>query len=146
MEMISAYDFMPTLLEYLGLPVPDAENLPGKSFLPLLLDQPMKEWRNIVIFDEYGPVRMIRTKEWKYVHRYPKGPNELYDLVNDSDERRNLVDEPSQKKRIEELKAEMEAWFARYVDPTRDGIVDDGTDPPDHHGQVRLVRISRKDK
>ena len=26
---------------------------------------------------------MIRTQEWKYVHRYPYGPHELYDLVND---------------------------------------------------------------
>ena len=143
-EMVSAYDFMPTLLEYLDLPVPNAENLPGTSFLPLLLDQPMEGREKVVIFDEYGPVRMIRTEEWKYVHRYPNGPNELYDLVNDPDERRNLIDDPPQKKRIEELKAEMEAWFARYVVPSRDGIIDDGTDPPNHHGQTRLVRIDRK--
>jgi len=93
-----------------------------------------------VIFDEYGPVRMIRTEEWKYVHRYPNGPNELYDLVNDPDERRNLIDDPIQKKRVEELKAQMEDWFAKYVEPSRDGIIDDGTEPPDHHGQVRLVK------
>jgi arylsulfatase A-like enzyme len=142
-EMVSAYDFMPTLLEYLDLPVPDAGNLPGSSFLPLLLDQPVNGRENVVIFDEYGPVRMIRTRRWKYVHRYPDGPNELYDLISDPDERENLVNDPSQKRRIEELKAEMEAWFARYVDPSRDGTVDDGTEPPDYHGQVRLVRIAR---
>ena len=28
--------------------------------------------------DEYGANRMIRTKEWKYIHRYPYGPHELY--------------------------------------------------------------------
>ncbi len=39
-----------------------------------------------MVFDEYGLVRMIRTREWKYVHRYPYGPHELYDLTRDPDE------------------------------------------------------------
>ena len=37
----------------------------------------------VFVLDEYGPTRMIRTHRWKYVHRYPDGPNELYDLAND---------------------------------------------------------------
>ena len=83
---------------------------------------------------------MIRTRQWKYVHRYPNGPNELYDLVNDPDERRNLINDPSQKERIKELKLRMEAWFAKYVDPSCDGTVDDGTNPPDYNGQVRSIK------
>ena len=47
----------------------------------------------MIVFDEYGPVRMIRTGEWKYVHRYPKGPRELYDMVNDRFEADDLSDE-----------------------------------------------------
>jgi arylsulfatase A-like enzyme len=64
---------------------------------------------------------MIRTREWKYVHRYPYGPHELYDLASDPEERRNLVDEPGRQNRVQELKAGLEAWFVRYVDPTFDG-------------------------
>ena len=139
-EMVSAYDFMPTLLGYLGLPVPKDRNLPGKSFLFPLLDPSIRGREDVVIFDEYGPVRMIRTRRWKYVHRYPNGPNELYDLVNDPDERRNLINDSSQKERIKELKLRMEAWFAKYVDPSCDGTVDDGTNPPDYNGQVRLIK------
>ena len=134
---------MPTLLEYLGLPVPEDRNLPGTSFLSLLLDRSAKIREDIVIFDEYGPVRMIRTEEWKYVHRYPDGPNDLYNLISDPDERQNLITDPFYKKRVEDLKVKMETWFARYVDPSRDGLIDDGTDPPDHHGQVRLVRKNK---
>jgi len=51
-----------------------------------------------------------------------------------------LIDDPSQKKRIKELREEMEEWFARYVDLSKDGIIDDGTEPPDHYGQTRLIR------
>ena len=81
------------------------------------------------MFDEYGPARMIRTKEWKYIHRYPYGPHELYDLKNDPDERfnllwetRNFVHSPAfVEKKADELFHEMQAWFLEYVKPTRDG-------------------------
>ena len=73
---------------------PDA--LPGRSFAPLLRGRDTcRATQHVVVYDEYGPVRMIRTATWKYVHRYPYGPHELYDLVNDPDERHNLVDDPA---------------------------------------------------
>lgn len=122
--MVSVHDFMPTLLDYVNLPLPDT-NLPGKSFLPVLKGEQDTGNDEIVIYDEYGYCRMIRTLDFKYVHRYPDGPNELYDLVNDADERVNLVDDPAEATRIKELKAQMEAWFKKYVIPEKDGITAD---------------------
>jgi choline-sulfatase len=122
--MVSAYDVLPTILEYVGLPLPDDRPRPGRSFLPALRGAAGAAGaghESVVIFDEYGPVRMIRTAEWKYVHRHPAGPHELYHLTEDPDERRNLVDDPQQGERIGALRVEMEAWFARYVEPERDG-------------------------
>lgn len=78
--MVSHYDFMPTLLKYLDMENPEADNLPGKSFASLLKGEEMKDENDIIIFDEYGPARMIRTQEWKYVHCYPYGSHELYNL------------------------------------------------------------------
>lgn len=134
--MVSAYDFMPTLLEYLELPTPEDRNLPGKSFLPALMGLPIEGHESLVIYDEYGPVRMIRTKEWKYVYRHSSGPHELYHMVEDLGERHNLVAEPEQQKRIRELKSLMDEWFARYVIPSKDGLREDGT----AQGQTELVR------
>jgi len=125
--MVSAYDFMPTLLDYLDLPAPDVGPVPGRSFLPVLEGTRQGDREAVVIYDEYGPVRMVRTKEWKYVYRHPDGPHELFDLVNDPDERRNLADEPGQRKRIRDMKAIMDEWFARYVNPRRDGLAQDGS-------------------
>ncbi len=124
--MVSAYDFMPTLLEYLELPVPRHRNLPGSSFLPTLEGRSGAGRDHVVIYDEYGPVRMVRTADWKYVYRHAHGPDELYDLVNDPGERNNLVGEPVQQGRTGEMKAMMDDWFARYVEPGRDGLVEDG--------------------
>ncbi|NQT89049.1 sulfatase-like hydrolase/transferase, partial [bacterium] len=120
--MVSAYDFMPTLLDYLGLPIPTTQNLPGRSVAPLWRGESSDGNDRVVIYDEYGPVRMIRTRDWKYTQRYPDGPNELYDLVHDPDERHNLIDNPAQQARIADLRAQMDAWFAKYVIPEKDGL------------------------
>jgi choline-sulfatase len=118
--LVSGYDFMPTLLEYLGLPLP-VDDLPGQSFLHLLDGRSETGRDSVVVYDEYGPTRMVRTREWKYVHRYSYGPHELYDLVNDPEERRSLVVEPAQRERIKEMRQRLADWFARYVDPAMDG-------------------------
>ncbi len=120
-EMLSHYDIMPTLLEYLGFENPVKEKLPGQSFMPILKGVKKAGREDVVIFDEYGPVRMIRTKEWKYVHRYPYGPHELYDLINDPDESKNLIGEDSCRQITLDLKGRLEAWFIKYADPAFDG-------------------------
>ena len=134
--MISAYDFMPTLLSYLDLPVPSDRNLPGRNAVDAWMGRTAESVRtdrtdgdgrsgagrdHVVVFDEYGGTRMIRTESWKYVHRYPGGPNELYDLDNDPDARANLADDAGYTGRCDELRGELTSWFERYVDPDRDG-------------------------
>ncbi len=119
--LVSAHDFMPTLLEYLELPLPDGLNLPGKSFLQALLGKEDTARESVVIYDEYGDTRMIRTADWKYIQRYPDGPNELYDLVNDAGERTNLVEDSAQATRISEMREQLEKWFEQYANPEKDG-------------------------
>ena len=119
--MISGYDFMPTLLDYVGIDTPRDSALPGASrsseFLGLGGGD---DDGDVVVFDEYGAVRMIRTPEWKYVHRCGAPGDELYDLRRDSGERQNLVDERSTKATTGELHGRLEQWFERYVDPALD--------------------------
>lgn len=133
--LVSGYDFMPTLLDYVGIGHAEAERLPGASFVPLLLGVAEQCRDDVVIYDEYGPVRMIRTQEWKYVHRFPYGPHELYDLVNDPGERANLVDSPEAQEQRAAMKAKLDEWFVRYADPARDGVREAVTG----FGQVELA-------
>ncbi len=119
--LYSHYDFLPTLLDFLDLPIPEPESLPGHSFAPLLRGAGLPGHQNVVVFDEYGPVRMIRDRRWKYVHRYPYGPHELYDLEEDPGEEHNLVGETGAAQAIAPLKAELDRFFVRYADPARDG-------------------------
>ena len=95
--------------------------MPGVSFAPLLSGEKQRVRDSVVVLDEYGPCRMIRTKEWKLVIRTPEGPNELYDLINDPREDVNRFDDPQCQEIIKELGAQMRDWYQKYTDPEFDG-------------------------
>jgi arylsulfatase A-like enzyme len=120
-DLLSQYDFMPTVLEWAGVANPEADSLPGRSFAGALRGGRVGGGAPVVVFDEYGPVRMIRDRQWKYVHRYPYGPHELYDLAADPDETTNLMDRPEHRDRVQAMRRDLDHWFHRYVDPARDG-------------------------
>jgi arylsulfatase A-like enzyme len=118
--LISHYDFCPSLLDYLGIDESVGENLPGRSFLPHILGQDDPGRDEVVIFDEYGPVRMLRDSRWKFVLRMGEWPNELYDLVADPGEENNLIDRADHAEVAARLEQKLVDWFAKFVEPTRD--------------------------
>ena len=145
-KLLSQYDFMPTLLGYVGLETSSDQPLPGRDFSAVLRGESMSEDTPVFALDEYGPTRMIRSRNWKYVHRYGGGPNELYDLANDPLETRNLVDdradESAYASRAASLRAELETWYERYVDPRMDGAKNNVTG----RGQIGLAGSEDYDK
>lgn len=118
-EQVLTVDLAPTILQAAGLP--PMENVHGRSLVPLLTvgdDQWRKSWFYYYNYEEQFPytpnVRGIRTDRWKLI-RYPHGDGgpdrhkaELYDLLADPQERRNLIDRPEQAERIEKLQAELQ--------------------------------------
>lgn len=77
-ELVSTIDLMPTLLEAAG--AGPAEQLPGRSLLPLLLDRPV-EWRRY-LFTEYHthaaeqnfyPQRSVRNQRYKLIENLMPG-------------------------------------------------------------------------
>ena len=138
-ELASHYDLYDTILELSGVPYQKDPARPGRSFAGILLGQTERFRDDVVVYDEYGPVRMIRTRDWKYVARFPDGPDELYDLAHDSGEERNLIDDPQYTALIRELQDRLAGWFARYVDPAFDGSKEDvrGKGQLDSHHFIR---------
>ena len=120
-NLLSQYDWLPTLLEYTGLEDHIPQGLPGRSFSPLLHGEDIGERESIFVYDEYGPIRMIRSKEWKLIWRYSEGMHELYNLTEDPDEKTNLFhrDYPDI---VDSMRRDMEVWYSRFVNPQLDGI------------------------
>lgn len=89
-------DVAPTILELAGLPVPST--VQGRSLLSLV-DGSAVDWRD-AFFCEHLFARPdipksegVRTDRWKYIRYFEQDPvhEELYDLVSDPHESRNLV-------------------------------------------------------
>ena len=120
-ELISQVDFMPTILEYCGVDVPDG--LHGTSISSLIEGKsgPVREgvsaeyhsggWAE----DPLVPLRMWRTREAKYVESQ-RGDSEYYDLANDPQERHNLIDVPDAQIQIDEMKSALYRWLASTGD------------------------------
>lgn len=119
--LYSHYDLLPTIAELMGEePEPDC---PGRSFREIFRGQVPDGRDAVVVYDEYGPARMIRTREYKYIQRYLYGEDEFYDLKADPGEEVNLADseDPRIQEKIAVLRERMQQWFRRYSDPDRDG-------------------------
>jgi arylsulfatase A-like enzyme len=99
-SQVRTIDLAPTILDLFGLPKP--REFQGVSLLPWIhgeRDEPL-----VALSYGYPTDRgskCIRTGKWKYICR-PDGQDELYQLVDDPEERRNLIAE--EPERVKELK------------------------------------------
>lgn len=101
-SLVSTIDIAPTLLAAAGLPVPAA--MEGRN----VLQPPTVQWSKQRIFAQYrDALYSIRTPRHKLI-RGRGGRLELYDLVADPRERRNLAG--ARPELTAELAAELEAW------------------------------------
>ena len=118
--LVSNYDLLPTVLDYVGLKgkTPTDPPLPGGSIADVLRGGTVE--REAVVFYEFENSRAIRTDAWKYIHRFPEGPDELYDLRSDPGERKNLVESPRHAAVRDRLSKRLDAFFDRYADPKYD--------------------------
>ncbi|MCS6954094.1 MAG: sulfatase-like hydrolase/transferase [Bryobacteraceae bacterium] len=116
-ELVSAYDFLPSVCEAVGIAPPADRNLCGRSYLALATNRPLPKnqpWRNLV-FGHFRNTEMVRDARFKLVLRNEgEGPNELYDLRGDPQERVNQYANDGFLTVRERLAQELAAWRRRY--------------------------------
>jgi len=112
-------DLFPTLLDFCDI---DEIECDGISLKPTLTGSSGQKKRDFVIGQYYGkqdwvtPIRMLRTKEFKY-NKYLHLGEELYDLKSDPDELVNLADNPKYAVIKNELAAMLDGWIETNDDP-----------------------------
>jgi arylsulfatase A-like enzyme len=94
---VTGTDFYPTFLELAGMDLNSGQHLDGVSLLPLLKGGSLKERPLIWHYPHYGnqggePSSIIRKGDWKLIHYYEDGREELYNLKLDLEERRDLAE------------------------------------------------------
>lgn len=108
----STVDFVPTILSILGI-CPEGQKFDGKDFSQVILGlKDEKEIKNDLIFmmdgleDRYG---LVYKNRYKLLYNRTENVFELYDLVNDPKELRNVVD--IEKELFKKLKYIMFDWL-----------------------------------
>jgi arylsulfatase A-like enzyme len=142
---VTLVDLMPTLLGFAGLAIP--EEAEGRSLVPLLAGADDPD-RSAFVFTQSGYSqawqRTVRDERWKLVHvRDPADRAlmtgaewELYDLLSDPGETRNLAgEEPEQANR---LRAALDAWVAAGP---RNAVLGPGAVRLDADTEERLRRL-----
>jgi arylsulfatase A-like enzyme len=113
-DIVSNIDFAPTLLDMAGITIP--EQVQGKSFFNNLKGENSEDWRQSMYYHYYEypyyhrvqPHYGIRNKRYKLIHFYYNiDVWELYDLKNDPNEMRNLINIEANSELIKELKKEL---------------------------------------
>lgn len=115
----NALDLPPTILEALGLKIPDF--FQGRSMLPILKGKEITDWRKEVVSTYNGQQfglytqRMIRNRRWKYIWN-TTDVDELYNLKNDPIELHNLIHKPEHTQVISDLRKKLYEILARDGD------------------------------
>jgi len=122
---VDSTDFMPTLLEFAGQPVP--EHVQGQSLVPFLTGQKNLSLSRQYTFSERirghrkglrevmpgtSGSFMVRGQGWKLI-RYENNEEYLYDLNKDPEETNNLIGNSKYVSVYRQLELEMNKWLSR---------------------------------
>jgi len=111
---VAGIDLMPTLLTFAG---DSTQALEGISLAPVLNNEPGPSRNLYWHYPHYSnqggkPGSVIRNAQYKLIHFYETGEPELYDLIQDPFENRNIAaDEPEV---VQAMEAELQEWLKNH--------------------------------
>lgn len=127
-EMVLNIDFAPTILQLAGVDVPSS--MQGESLHEILGGNSPSHWRKSIYYRYYHDPGHhntrahlgVRTETHKLIYYWKEKQYELFDLVADPNEQKNLLFQDGAKNNtevgelFEQLKLELERLQARYQD------------------------------
>lgn len=107
-------DFYPTILQLAGLPLRPKQHVDGVSLVALLKGGSIAPRPLFWHYPHYGnqggePSSIIHKSDWKLIHYWEDGRNELYHLPDDIGEQHDLASKEAE--RTAQLWAELQAWL-----------------------------------
>lgn len=112
-EQAIGTDFYPTILEIAGLPAKPQQHVDGISLVPVLKGKQSAKRPLFWHYPHYGnqggePSVIMMDGDWKLIHYFEDGRNELYNLAEDIGEQTNLAEDRAQK--VAEMTAAITTW------------------------------------
>ena len=112
-EPVASMDFMPTILEAAGIPLPKDQPTDGISLLRQLksgapLGRDAIYWHFPCYIGKGEPMSLLRAGDYKLIQKFAGPTFELYDVKKDPGEAQDLA--KTQPAKVEELKNLLVAW------------------------------------
>ena len=112
-EPVASIDFMPTILEAAGIPLPKEQPTDGVSLLKQLkvgapLNRPAIFWHFPCYIGKGEPMSLLRAGDYKLIHKFAGPTFELYDVRKDPSESKDLA--KAEPAKLAELKQQLLAW------------------------------------
>ena len=118
-NLVGTTDIFATIMDYVNLEFPGSHNIPARS-LRKIIEGHDPQWEQEV-FMEQEETRSVRTDEWLFMKRFDGSDydfnSELYNLIDDSDERNNLIESPDHAAIIKSLSEKVDNFFDTYSAP-----------------------------
>ncbi len=115
-QLVGTVDIFSTILDYADVSAGAFPNSPSRSIRSLIESGEFPQ--DDGIFMEQEETRAVRTRDWLLMHRFSSKSydfgDQLYDLVNDPDERENLAEKPEYADVKMFLEAKLNAYFSQY--------------------------------
>jgi len=111
---VAGSDFYPTILDLANLDLLPEEHKDGVSLKPLLEGKSLPQRPLYWHYPHYGnqggePSSVIREGNWKLIHYYEDGRNELYNLIQDPGEKNNVL--AANKETSDKLFTKLSGWL-----------------------------------
>jgi arylsulfatase A-like enzyme len=111
---VSGIDWYPTLLDLVGVPLPNQQDIDGVSLTPVLKGGSLVKRPLFWHYPHYGnqggePSSIISEDDWKLIYYHEDERNELYNLATDPAEQHDLAD--TESPRVGVLRAKLDAWL-----------------------------------
>jgi arylsulfatase len=118
-EVVLNIDVAPAVVAAAGLRVPEV--MQGQDFSALYLSDRAAEWRDEFFYehptitsrDRIPASQGVIRRDWKYVYWPEFDYEQLFDLKRDSQELRNLADEPAHATRRAMMRRKLDDWRTR---------------------------------
>ncbi len=113
-QPVSQIDVMPTILDYVGRPVPDM--IHGRSMRPLVEGR-QAPWRDYAFCQRAHAARLLRTERYKLLYRPKPKVVALYDLKEDPQENNNLAQSKAHAKTVRHMHRRLVEVMKQDGDP-----------------------------
>lgn len=121
-------DLYPTVCDLAGIAIP--ETVEGRSLAPVLAGRTREIHPEIYAYwhqskyDATLPIqRMVRTDRWKLIYYSHLNRYQLFDLVDDPLELRDVSAKPGNEPVMADLRRKLETWFAPRLQPFKTASV-----------------------